>query len=85
MADASAPPPRVTDEPQIADILSDAFGAYAHALENIERMVADLGAQPALLADVSLGEEIAYARRHMKKAANSLASVRDMMRAKADA
>jgi hypothetical protein len=81
---STAPPPRpLTDHPKVAETLAEVLEAHTHALRNIDRMLADMVSHPMLLSDASLGEEIAYARRHTMRAADCLGAASADYRAKA--
>jgi len=83
---SSAPPPkRLTDHPAVAASLSEILAAHAHALRATNRMLEDVANHPILLTDVSLGEEIAYARRHAMRAADCLDAASEDYRRKAGA
>ena len=82
---SSAPPRRLTDHPAVAASLSEILAAHAHALRATNRMLEDVANHPILLTDVSLGEEIAYARRHTTRAADCLDAASEDYRRKAGA
>jgi hypothetical protein len=81
----ASPPRPLTDHPKVAETLAEVLAAHAHALRSTSRMLEDVANHPILLTDISLGEEIAYARRHTNRAADCLDAASEDYRRKAGA